>query len=82
MFLTGCFQMVAFAPSVMTGVATGNTLQASLSFGLNYGIKKATGKTPIQHAISYTIQNDKDVIEALNKDLVSALVPRVKETLD
>ena len=81
MFLTGCFQMVAFVPSIMTGVATGNTVQASLSYGFNYGVKKVTGKTPMEHAVSYTIQNDKDVIEALNKDLVSALYP-IKEALD
>ena len=75
LFLTGCFQMVAVLPSaVMSGVVSGNTLQAGVSFGVNYGFKQTTGKTPMEHVISYSLNNEK-IIEQINKDLQSAFVP-------
>ena len=74
LFLTGCFQMVALLPSVITGVTTGNTLHAGLSIAINTGVKETTGLTPMEHIISYTFDNDR-VIEELNKDLQNAFSP-------
>jgi len=74
LFLTGCFQMVAVLPSVITGVTTGNTLQAGLSMAINAGVKETTGRTPMEHIIAYTLNNEQ-VVEELNKDLQSAFSP-------
>lgn len=73
--MTGCFQMVAFVPSIITGATTGNALQTSISYAFNYQVKKSTGKTPMEHVINVAEKNEKAVMEALNKDLVSTFAP-------
>ena len=36
-----------------TGAANGNIVQSSIRSAASYGIKKQTGKTPLEHAITY-----------------------------
>ena len=48
--LNGCFQSVAV---MGTGAANGNVVQSSIRSAASYGIKKQTGKTPLEHAITY-----------------------------
>ena len=54
LFLNGCFQMIAFVGPAITGVAGGNITHSVLSYGISYGVKKTTGKTPIEQVISLT----------------------------
>ena len=54
LFLNGCFQMVAYMGPAITGVTGGNITHSALSYGLSYGVKRATGKTPIEQVISVT----------------------------
>ena len=50
LFLNGCAESVAL---LGTSVSNGKIIQSSISSSLSYGIKKQTGKTPLEHAIAY-----------------------------
>ena len=68
LFLNGCFQMVAFVgPAITTGVTGGNITHSVLSYSLSYGVKKATGKTPIEQVISLT-KEKQEKTKAINKE--------------
>jgi len=53
--LVGCVESVAVFG---TGAANGKVVQSSLQTGVSFGIKKQTGKTPIEHAIAYARKNE------------------------
>ena len=48
--LNGCAESLALLGS---GTSNGKILQSSLNSAVSYGVKKQTGKTPLEHAISY-----------------------------
>lgn len=52
-FLTGCVQNVAFLGPAFSIVKTGGVQQALVSESINYGVKKQTGKSPMEHALAY-----------------------------
>jgi len=48
--LNGCAESLAlFGP----GASNGRFVQSSLNSAISYGVKKQTGKTPLDHAIAY-----------------------------
>ena len=48
--LNGCAESLAL---LGTGTSNGKILESSLNSAVSYGVKKQTGKTPLEHAISY-----------------------------
>ena len=48
--LNGCVESVAI---FSTSASNGRILQSSLNSAISYGVKKQTGKTPLEHAIAY-----------------------------
>ena len=48
--LSGCAESLALLGS---GASNGRFVQSSLNSAISYGIKKQTGKTPLEHAIAY-----------------------------
>ena len=52
--LTGCAETLALLGPTSTAVTGGNIAQSALSSAVNYGVKKQTGKTPLEHAMAYT----------------------------
>ena len=48
--LNGCIESMA----LLSGATNGKLVQSSVQQGLSYGIKKQTGKTPLQHALTYS----------------------------
>ena len=48
--LNGCAESLAL---LGTGTSNGKILQSSLNSAVSYGVKKQTGKTPLEHAIAY-----------------------------
>ena len=48
--LNGCAESLALLGS---GASNGRLVQSSLNSAISYGIKKQTGKTPLEHAIAY-----------------------------
>ena len=51
-FLTGCIQGSVMLGSAISVASTGGIQQAVISQGINYGIKKKTGKSISEHAHS------------------------------
>ena len=49
-FLNGCAESLALLGS---GASNGRFVQSSLNSAISYGIKKQTGKTPLEHVIAY-----------------------------
>ena len=51
--LTGCTQSLALLGPTSTAVTGGNIAQSTFTTALNYGVKKQTGKSPMEHVIAY-----------------------------
>ena len=52
MLLTGCFAESMTLVSTGAGASQGRLIQSSFSSAASYGIKKTTGKFPIEHIIA------------------------------
>tara|TARA_B100000941_G_C28319650_1_gene455825 strand:+ start:39 stop:431 length:393 start_codon:yes stop_codon:yes gene_type:complete len=50
LLLNGCAESVALLGS---GASNGRIVQSSLNSAISIGVKKQTGKTPLEHAIAY-----------------------------
>ena len=48
--LSGCAESLAL---LGPGASNGRLIQSSLNSAISYGVKKQTGKTPLEHAIAY-----------------------------
>ena len=51
--LNGCAESVALLGSSVGGVSNGKILQSSLNSVISYGVKRQTGKSPLEHALAY-----------------------------
>ena len=51
--LTGCAESLALLGPTSTAVTGGKITQSAFSTAVNYGVKKQTGKSAMEHAISY-----------------------------
>ena len=50
--LVGCVESIALLGPA-TGAANGKIVQGSIKSAVSYGVKKQTGKSPLEHAIAY-----------------------------
>ena len=50
LLLNGCAESIAL---IGTSTSNGKIVQSSLNSAISYGVKKQTGKTPLEHAIAY-----------------------------
>ena len=55
LLLNGCAESIALLGS---GASNGKIVQSSLNSAISYGIKKQTGKTPLEHAIAYAAEKN------------------------
>ena len=55
--LNGCAESIAL---LSTGASNGKMVQSSLNSAISYGVKKHTGKTPLEHAIAYAEEKNPD----------------------
>ena len=60
MLLTGCVETVALLGPASSLVGGGNVVHSSISSAASYGVKKATGKSPMQHALAYAEEKNPD----------------------
>ena len=51
--LNGCAESVALLGTSFNGVSNGKIVQSSLTSTISYGIKKQTGKGPLEHVKDY-----------------------------
>ena len=83
-FLSSCVESVALI-GPMSG--SGKMAQSALSSSISYGVKKQTGKSPSEHAVTYIQKNnpenkkDKCVefIDATNSKVCAAVKQNIKE---
>ena len=55
--LNGCAESLALLGS---GASNGRIVQSSLNSAISYGVKKQTGKTPLEHAVAYAVEKNPD----------------------
>ena len=55
--LNGCAESVALLGTSVGSASNGKIIQSSVNSALSYGVKKQTGKSPIEHAIAYAEEN-------------------------
>ena len=53
LLLNGCAESLALLGSSVNGLSSGKVLQSSLNTAISYGVKKQTGKAPIEHVKAY-----------------------------
>ena len=51
--LNGCAESVALLGGSVGGASSGKMLQSSLNTAISYGVKKQTGKGPLEHVRAY-----------------------------
>ena len=55
--LNGCAESLAL---LGPGASNGKFVQSSLNSAISYGVKKQTGKTPLEHAVAYATEKNPD----------------------
>ena len=53
LLLNGCAESVALLGGSVGGASNGKILQSSLNSAISYGVKKQTGKAPLEHVKAY-----------------------------
>ena len=59
--LNGCAESLALLGTSVNGMSSGKVLQSSFNTAISYGVKKQTGKAPLEHVKAYAekISSDK-----------------------
>ena len=86
--LTGCVETLALLGPTSTAVTGGNIAQSAISSAVNYGVKKQTGKSPMEHAIAYAEEKNPkkkkepclSFIEKTNSEICALLKKQLKLT--
>ena len=65
--LAGCVESLALLGPI-TGVASGKALQSSVQSGVSYAIKKQTGKSPFEHALTASKKADEKICVTLDRE--------------
>ena len=58
--LVGCAESLALLGPTSSAATGGNIAQAAFSSAVNYGVKKQTGKSPMEHAMAYAEEVNPD----------------------
>ena len=60
LLLSGCAESLALLGPASTSVTGGNLAQSAFSSSISYGVKKQTGKSPMEHLIAYADEKNPD----------------------
>ena len=63
LLLNGCAESLALLGTSVGGASNGKIIQSSLNSVISYGVKKETGKTPLEHAIAYAEEKNPEKME-------------------
>ena len=85
--LTGCAETMALLGPASTSMGGGNMAQSVVSTAVNFGVKKQTGKSPMEHAIAYAEKHNPErkkvkcvnFLEITETEVCSLLKKRVSE---
>ena len=88
LLLTSCAESLALLGPTSTAATGGNITQSAFSSGVNYGVKKQTGKSPMEHAIAYAeeknLKKKKEpclsFVEKTNSEICAILKKQLKLT--
>ena len=69
--LNGCAESIAL---IGTSTSNGKIVQSSLNSAISYGVKKQTGKTPLEHAIAYAEKKNPEK----NRDTCISFIERTR----
>ena len=58
LLLTGCVETMAFIGPTSSAVGGGNVMRSSLTSALDLGIQKTTGKSTVEHAMSFSQEHN------------------------
>ncbi len=83
--LNGCAESLAL---LGTSASNGKILQSSLNSGISYGVKKQTGKTPLEHAFAFAEEKNPEkkketcisFVEATRSEFCSAVKKQITLT--
>jgi len=87
LFVTGCAETMALLGPASTSLGGGNVAQTAFSSAVNFGVKKKTGKSPMEHAIAYAEKHNPErkkvkcvnFLEITENEVCSILKKRVSE---
>ena len=85
--LSGCAETMAFLGPASSIAGSGNIARSTLTTVVDYGIKKSTGKSSLQHAINYAEKHNPDrkkvkcvkFLEATESEVCSILHKRMSK---
>ena len=83
--LNSCAESMALLAPASTAVSGGNVVQSSVTSLANLSVKKSTGKSPVEHVISFAEKHNPDrkkekcvdFIEATNSEVCKMLNTKV-----
>ena len=88
LLLSGCAESLALIGPASTSVTGGNIAQSTFSSAVSYGVKKQTGKSPMEHAVAYAEKKNPDrkkepclsFIEKTNSEICTILKKQLNST--
>ena len=83
--LNSCAESVALLGTSIGGVSNGKVIQSSLTSSISYGVKKQTGKGPLEHAKTYAEKMNPekkkepciDILEKTNSEICAIIKRRL-----
>ena len=87
LFLNGCVESMALLGSATSG-STGKVAQSAISSAVSFGVKKQTGKSPMEHVVAYAEKHNPEkkkskcitFLESTNSELCEAVKKNIQET--
>ena len=58
--LSGCAESLALLGPASTSITGGNLAQSAVSSSISFGVKKQTGKSPMEHVMAYAEEHNPD----------------------
>ena len=88
LILSGCAGSLALLGPASTTVTGGNLAQSAVSSSINYGVKKHTGKSPMEHAIAFAEEKNPErkkepclsFVEKTNSEICAIVKKQLKIT--
>ena len=86
--LTGCAESLALLGPASTSVTGGNLAQSAASSAISFGVKKQTGKTPMEHAMVYAKKHNPEMkkskcvafLDSTESEICEAVKKNISET--
>ena len=86
--LTGCAESLALLGPASTSVTGGNLAQSAVSSAVSFGVKKQTGKSPMEHAMAYAEKHNPEMkktncvafLDSTESEICEAVKKNITET--